>query len=216
MNADPTPDGLAEANERQRQLWRREASRYDRVMRFWERLLFDDARAWAASQAHGNVLEVAVGTGLNLPYYPADATLTGVDLSPEMLAIGHDRASGQGRTIDLREGDAHALAFPESSFDTVVCTFSLCNIPDERRAIAEMHRVLSPGGLLVLVDHVRSTNRLAYWIQRGLERLSLRLSGDHLTRRPYHKVVAAGFTVEDHDRAKLGIVERLTARKPTA
>jgi ubiquinone/menaquinone biosynthesis C-methylase UbiE len=213
VNGDPTPDGLAEANQRQRRLWRREAPRYDRSMRFWERLLFGDARSWAASRAHGDVLEVAVGSALNLPFYPPDTSLTGIDLSPDMLAIGRDRARQLERRIDLREGDAHALAFPDASFDTVVCTFSLCNIPDERRAIAEMHRVLRPGGLLVLVDHVASTNRILHQIQRGLERLSLRQSGDYLTRRPYDKVIAAGLTIEDHDRAKLGIVERLTARK---
>jgi ubiquinone/menaquinone biosynthesis C-methylase UbiE len=214
MNAEPTADQLARANQRQRQLWKREAPRYDRTMRFWERLLFGDARTWACSRADGDVLEVAVGTALNLPLYPKDARLTGVDLSPDMLAIARDRAHQTGRPIDLHEGDAHDLAFPDASFDTVVCTFSLCNIPDQRHAIAEMRRVLKPGGRLVLVDHVVSTNRGLYWLQRGLEKLMLRLSGDHLTRRPYPLVEAAGLTVEDHERTKAGIVERLTARKP--
>jgi len=154
----PSDDALREAVARQRRLWARQAPRYDREMRFFERVLFGDARAWACSQAAGQVLEVAVGTGRNLPFYPHDIQLTGVDLSPEMLAIAGARAGELGRVIELTEADAHALPFPDGSFDTVVCTFSLCNIPDERRAIAEMHRVLRPGGLLILADHVASTS----------------------------------------------------------
>lgn len=87
------------------------------------------------------------------------------------------RGGGRRRRVELREGDAHALAFDDDSFDTVVCTFSLCNIPDQQRAIGEMVRVLRPGGPLLLVDHVASTTRVARAVQRALERLSLRFSG---------------------------------------
>src|SRR5437016_4918828 len=73
-------------------------------MRFWERILFKDARAWASSQATGDVLKVAIGSGRNLPSYPDDIRLTG--LSPDMLDIARQRAGELGRTVDLREGDA--------------------------------------------------------------------------------------------------------------
>ena len=212
----PSDDALREAVARQRRLWARQAPRYDREMRFFERVLFGDARAWACSQAAGQVLEVAVGTGRNLPFYPHDIQLTGVDLSPEMLAIAGARAGELGRVIELTEADAHALPFPDGSFDTVVCTFSLCNIPDERRAIAEMHRVLRPGGLLILADHVASTSLPLRILQRLVEKLTFHLSGDHQTRRPHPHVAAAGFSIEHAERYKKGIVERLTARKPVA
>ena len=204
----------ADASERQRRLWEREAPRYDRQMRVWERFLFGDARAWACSQATGDVLEVAIGTGRNLPFYPASTALTGLDLSSAMLQIARNRAHELGRPVDLREGDAHALPYGDASFDTVVCTFSLCNIPNERRAITEMHRVLRPGGLLILADHVASTSRTLLTVQRLFEKLTLRLAGDHQTRRPLPIVKAAGFTIEKSERYKKGIVERLTARKP--
>lgn len=207
-------DDVERAREvaRQRELWRRKAPHYDREMGFWERVLFGDAREWVCSRAEGEVLEVAVGTGRNLPFYPSDVRLTGIDLSPEMLAIAHERTRELGRTVTLQEGDAHHLDFPDDAFDTVVCAFSLCNIPDRRRALVEMRRVLRPGGLLVLVDHVSSTNRVALTIQRLLEKLTIRFGGDHLTRRSLPLVLDAGFTVEDRQREKLGIVERLTAR----
>jgi len=76
-----------------------------------------------------------------------------------MLEIARKRADELGVDADLREGDAQQLPFPDTSFDTVVCTLSLCNIPDNRRAIAEMKRVLRPGGRLLLLDHVRASSK---------------------------------------------------------
>ena len=135
-----------DANERTRRLWDRYAPRYDRQIALSERLLFPDGRAWACSQASGDVLEVAVGTGLNLPYYPEGTAFTGIDLSAAMLAIARDRARSLGIDADLREASADALPFDDARFDTVVCTVSLCNIPGDRAAIAEMYRVLRPAG----------------------------------------------------------------------
>src|SRR6266536_793997 len=114
---------------RLRGYWDKHAPNYDRQMRFFDRVLFGDTRTWVCQQATGDVLEVAIGTGLNLGSYPDDIRLTGVDFSPAMLERARDRARELGRPVDLREGDAHALAFPDGSFDTVVCTFSLCAIP---------------------------------------------------------------------------------------
>src|SRR6516165_9878899 len=94
------------ANERARRLWDKNAPRYDRRIRVSERLLFPDGRAWACSQVSGRVLEVAIGTGLNLPHYPAGTALAGVDLSPAMLAVARDRASALGLDADLRLGSA--------------------------------------------------------------------------------------------------------------
>lgn len=202
------------AVQRQRKLWERQAPHYDRQIRLWERLLFEDARDWVCGQAVGRVLEVAVGTGRNLPSYPADVELTGLDLSPAMLDRARDRAHELGRTVELREGDAHELPFADASFDTVVCAFSLCNIPDERRAIAEMYRVLRPGGLLLMVDHVASTSRPILALQRLAESVTVRMAGDHLTRRPLRCAVDTGFVVERRDRYKKGVVERFAARKP--
>jgi ubiquinone/menaquinone biosynthesis C-methylase UbiE len=199
---------------RLRAYWNKHAPRYDRQMQFFDRKLFGDTRAWICRQATGDVLEVAIGTGLNLDFYPDDIRLTGVDLSPAMLKRARDRASTLRRSVDLQEGDAHALAFPDNSFDTVVCTFSLCAIPDDRQAVAEMHRVLLPGGLLLLADHIAGsawTTRAAQWL---LELVTIPLGGEHFRRRPLEQVRAQGCLVDRQERFKLGIVERLAARKP--
>src|SRR3954463_11135591 len=104
-------------------------------MGFWDRRFFGDTRAWICAQASGDTLEVAIGTGLNLPHYAADVRLTAIEWSPRMLDQARRRAADLGRTADLEIGDAQALRFADDSFDTVVCTFSLCAIPDEHRAV---------------------------------------------------------------------------------
>lgn len=205
----------ARQNERLRAIWRKDAPRYDKMMGFFERrVLGTGHREWVCSRATGEVLEVAVGTGLNLPLYAPDVKLSATDLSPEMLALAHRRASDLGRDVELREADAHALPFENESFDSVVCTYALCNIPDDRLAIHEMKRVLRPGGRLLLLDHVRSAVKLVFWGQRAWEKLMFRRDGDHQTRRPLEHVIAQGFEIQERDRFRWGVVERVHARKP--
>jgi len=203
-------------NTQRRRAWDKQATRYDRQIGWWERHLFgEDNRAWAGQHATGDVLEVAIGTGLNIPVYASDVKLTGVDLSPAMLDVARERAGNLDRDVDLQEGDAHHLPFADESFDTVVCTFSLCNIPDPHQALTEMQRVLRPGGRLVLVDHIRSTSKPIYWLQKGIEAISVRIDGDRMTRRPADTVEQLGFDITERDRFRWGIVERLVALKAT-
>jgi ubiquinone/menaquinone biosynthesis C-methylase UbiE len=193
--------------------WDKYAPRYDRDIGFFERIQFGGGREWVCSRARGDVLEVAVGTGRNLPFYPDSVRLTGINLSPAMVAIARARARELGREVDLREGDAQALPFPDGGFDTVVCTLGLCGFPDERAAIAEMHRVLRPHGTLLLLDHVGSHHKLLYFGQWLLEKLTVRMLGDYQTRRPLLLLEQAGFAVEQRERLKAGTVERVAATK---
>jgi ubiquinone/menaquinone biosynthesis C-methylase UbiE len=199
--------------ERVREIFEASAAQYDRAMAFNEKLLFGDGRAWACSQARGQVLEIAIGTWLNLPFYPAEVEITGIELSPAMLEIAGQRAQRLGRKVELVAGDAQALPFSDQRFDTVVCTLSLCCIPDERQAIAEVWRVLRPGGCFVALEHVRSPNTIIRGLERLLNSYMVRNQGDHLLREPVETVQAAGFSIDYLKRQKLGIVERLIARK---
>lgn len=116
---------VTKENARLFKLWQEYAPRYDNDMVRLERMLLDDGRAWTCGQAKGDVLEVAIGTGRNLEFYPAGVSLTGLDLSPAMLDVARERAAALGRKVELREGDAHTMPFPDGSFDTVVCTLGL-------------------------------------------------------------------------------------------
>jgi ubiquinone/menaquinone biosynthesis C-methylase UbiE len=209
-----SPLERASANERRRRQYAKEAPKYDKESEFVERWLIGTVhRGWVCSRATGNTLEVAIGTGLNLPRYPPNIRLTGIDLTREMLALARKRANDLGMSVRLCEGDAQALPFADGTFDTVVCTYAMCSVPDERRTVLEMWRVLRPGGRLILVDHVRSSVPPIYWIQRLMELAPTR-NEDELTRRPIKHVLAAGFTIEDSDRSRAGIIERLVARRP--
>jgi ubiquinone/menaquinone biosynthesis C-methylase UbiE len=196
-----------------RRVWEAMAPRYDREMGFFERLQFSGGREWVCARATGRVLEVAIGTGRNLPFYPPEATITGIELSPAMLAFARQRAAELGREVDLREGDAERLPFADDSFDTVVCTLALCSIPDDGRAVGEMARVLRPGGRLLLLDHIGSSWWPIWVIQRLIEMVTIRTAEEHWTRRPSLRLPAAGLRITESERLKLGTVERVAAVK---
>lgn len=200
---------------RWQQAWDKHAGRYDKEMGFWDRHLFKDSRSWICEQARGDVLEVAIGTGLNLSHYPTGVSITGIDFSGPMLVIARQRADQLNLMVDLREADATCLNFPDATFDTVVCTFGLCAIPDDEAALAEMVRVLKPSGRLLLADHVVATARIARGAQRLLELATIPLQGEHFRRRPAARIKAMPLVVERHERfGPAGIVERLAATKP--
>jgi ubiquinone/menaquinone biosynthesis C-methylase UbiE len=200
--------------ERIRDLYDAEASGYDREIAFFEKVLFAGGREWVCSRARGDVLELAAGTGRNFACYPVDVRLTAIELSPAMLELARRRARDAGRDVDLRLGDAQVLQFPDESFDTVTCTLALCTIPDDRAAVAEARRVLRPGGRLLLLEHVRSPRRTIRAVQRLLDPLAVRFKADHLAREPLEHLTAEGFAIDELQRSKLGIVERVAARKP--
>ena len=199
--------------ERVRRYWDRTATRYDeRVARMEERYLVP-SRRWVCERAVGEVLEVAVGSGLNLPHYPPEAKLIGVDLSEGMLQLARRRAATARCEVELLRTDGSRLPFGDESFDAVVCTFSLCGFPDPRAGVEEMVRVLRPGGSLLLADHVGSTNpfiRLGQW---ALQAITIPTEGEHWTRRPKRHVKALGLPIVETDRLHHGIVERIHASR---
>jgi ubiquinone/menaquinone biosynthesis C-methylase UbiE len=176
-----------------RRRWDRRAAHYDNAWQFLERLAVGDSRVWVCRRATGRTLEVAVGTGRNLPFYPAEVSLVGLDLSAGMLAVARRRAADLGRPVTLCHGDAARLPFRDDSFDTVVCTLSICAVPDREGAIAEMDRVVRPGGQVLLLDHLERRWR------RG---------------RPADLAVRRGLRPRGRDRLRFGLIERLAATKP--
>jgi ubiquinone/menaquinone biosynthesis C-methylase UbiE len=213
---DPEGSAPPTETERIRRIFDKQAPKYDRSMSRFEKLLFAGNREWVCDRARGEVLELAAGTARNLPFYPDDAKVTGVELSPEMAELGRRRANELGQEIDMRVGDAEALPFPDESFDTVVCTYGLCTIPDDAAAIREAKRVLRPGGRILLAEHVRSPNPVVRAIQRVLEPFAHRFGGDHLLREPLEHLAAEGFEVDEVSRLKAGWVELAAAHKPSA
>ena len=108
-----------------------------------------------------HVLEVGIGTGLNLPLYPAGCLLTGIDLSEEMLRKAHERVAEQGNTnVTLLPMDATVMTFKDDTFDSSVATYTISAVPDPIGVLREMRRVVKPGGNIVVLNHFRSEKRV--------------------------------------------------------
>jgi ubiquinone/menaquinone biosynthesis C-methylase UbiE len=189
------------------------AGNYDQQIAFWERRLFKGSRQWVTSRARGEVVEIAVGTGLNLPLYPADVTVIGIELSEQMLLRARRRAAEAKLRVDLRQGDAQALDLPDACADTVVSTFTLCSIPDPAAAVREAYRILRPGGRMVLAEHGPSSNVLLRGAMRLAEPATVRFGADHLTRDPRPLLSQAGFHLDEVHREKSGVSFRVLATR---
>jgi ubiquinone/menaquinone biosynthesis C-methylase UbiE len=145
----------------------------------------------------GQILDAGVGTGRNIPFYPPDASVVGIDLSPAMLARAERRAKQIGRAVDLRRMDVTRLDLPDQSFDAAVASFLFCVLPNELQALAlvEIERVLKPGGTLRLLEYVRPKGALRAFIARLWEPWMAWAYGAGFDRRTEEHVREVGLEI---------------------
>ncbi len=190
------------------------ADRYDGLVRPLERCFLARCRRRLLADARGRVLDVGVGTGLNFPYYPADAEVTAIDLSSGMLAIARRRAEGLGRAVDLRVMDVQALAFPDASFDAVASALVFCAVPDPARGLAEVLRVCRPGGRILMLEHVRSCRRCLGWFMDLANPLTVALFNEHINRDTGAALRAAGAEAVTEEPVFLDVFRLIRAQRP--
>jgi ubiquinone/menaquinone biosynthesis C-methylase UbiE len=188
--------------------------RYNRTALFYgcmDWMISEQIRRKAIEQAQGEVLEIGVGTGSNLPLYRKGCRVTGIDFSPRMLEKAEKKLSLAKVPVFLQEMDAQHLHFPDHTFDTVVATCVFCSVPDPVQGLREALRVCKPEGKIVLLEHVRSENTVIGWLMDRLNPFTLYLIGSNINRRTVENVQDAGITIRKIEDVDGKIVKLIVA-----
>jgi len=203
-------------NDKSTDLTRR---RYNRIAAFYDQMewlieenIFSEWRKQLWSQVKaGNVLEIGVGTGKNIPYYPAGADLTAIDLSEGMMAKAVAKAGRTNSQVDFQLMDVESLTFPADSFDAVVATFVFCSVPDPIEGLKELGRVVKPGGDIWLLDHVRVNKPIIGPLMDIFNPLVVRMMGANINRRTEQNIRQAGLEIHSISYLKGELVQLVHA-----
>jgi len=156
---------------------------------------FSKWRKVLLNQASGKTLEVGIGTGKNISYYPDDISLTGIDFSERMIEIAKKKAKDKDN-VWLQVMDAEYMQFKDNMFDTVVTSCVYCSVPDPVKGLKEMKRVCKPGGKILMLEHVRSNRKMLGKAMDILNPIPLNIYGANINRRTYENLLKAGFEPE--------------------
>jgi len=208
----------SELTEQTRKRYDRMAPIYDGSEAVMERFLYAPWRRLLWSGVKGpDVLEVGVGTGKNIPYYPHGVHVTPIDLSERMLSRARKRATSLGLDVDLRQMDAQALAFPADRFDAIVASFVFCSVPDPVAGLRELGRVCKPDGEIRLLEHMRARSELVGRLMDIINPIAVRIQGANINRRTIDNIENAGLRIERvEDLSVQSIFRLIVARPPLA
>ncbi|KAF2991378.1 methyltransferase domain-containing protein (plasmid) [Methylocystis sp. MJC1] len=198
--------------------------RYDRIAPFYDALewlpefRFRQWRQdlWGDVTNEQQILELGVGTGKSIEWYPSGAHVTAVDISEPMLERARRKAVRLGRDVNFEVADAQFLPFRDGTFDTVVTTFVFCSVPDPVKGLREARRVLKRGGRILIIEHVISRHPTLRRVMNWLDPITHRLWGAHINRDTVANVQRAGFTNVRSSDLALDIVKRIDAIAPAA
>ena len=187
-------------------------NRYNRISSVFDimdKMMPEKWREELLDEAKGNILEIGVGTGSNLAYYPTDAKVTGIDFSPAMLAKAKEKLKKLNTNFELVEMDTQSLDFPDNTFDTVISTCVFCSVPDPVKGLKEIRRVLKPNGHLLMLEHMRSDNEVIGKVMDFINPIGLHISGANINRRTIKNIENVGLRVIEEEMLMSTIMRKL-------
>lgn len=191
--------------------------RYDRVSGLYDsmdRVMKDKWREDLLKELEGKVLEVGIGTGKNLSFYPEGIELTGVDFSPKMLNKARERIdeSALSFPVTLKEMDIQQLEFPDDTFDYIVSTCVFCSVPDPIKGLKELKRVCKPYGKIIMLEHMRSDNKIAGKVMDIVNPIPVTIWGANINRDTLGNIAEAGLTIEETEDLAGSIVRKIKVK----
>ncbi|MFE4524269.1 class I SAM-dependent methyltransferase [Cytobacillus firmus] len=190
--------------------------RYDRISLLYDwmdKMIKDEWRNSLLANVRGDILEVGIGTGINLTYYPKDInSLTGVDFSEGMLNLARKKKKKLqvDFKVNLMNADIQVLPFPDNTFDSIVSTCVFCSVPDPVKGLKELKRVCKPEGEIFMIEHMRSSSPLAGVLMDALNPLTVRLWGANINRDTLHNIDLSGLVIVDNIPLMGTVVRKLT------
>lgn len=192
---------------------------FDRVARFYDSFYFIVERFTSIHRrellrrARGKILEIGLGTGSSFSDYPPRQQIMGVDTSQEMLRRAEQKRSNYKGKIELRKEDVQNLSFKDEAFDTVFSSWVFCSVTDPAKGLREVHRVLKKGGQLIMLEHVRSKNKMLGYLMDKLNPLASRLGVGNINRDTVQHLRQAGFKIEEKRNIAYDVVKAIVASK---
>lgn len=193
--------------------------RFDQVARFYDAFNFfierfaSKHRREILRQVKGNVLEVGVGTGSSFKHYQPGGHIVAVDISKEMLRRAEKKLRNYNGTIELRREDVQNLSFKDEFFDTVFTSWVFCSVTDPIKGLTEVHRVLRKDGQLLMLEHVRSKNKVLGYLMDKLNPLVARFGVDNINRDTVGNLRKAGFKIRQERNLAYDVVKAIVASK---
>lgn len=181
-------------NEKIRKRYDRVSTVYDIFEQPMEMMSLKKWRIEVTKGLNGKVLEVGVGTGKNIPYYPDDIEITAIDFSSKMLSKARDKAQKLNKKVELIQMDAQDMDFSDNTFDMVFTTCVFCSVPDPIKGLKEIRRVCKPDGEIIMIEHVRSEKKVLGLVMDIMNPLTVNLYGANINRRTVENVHKSGFT----------------------
>lgn len=196
-----------------KQKWDNAAATFDFMSAYGPEKRWEPFKREFFSAMHGKILFLAVGTGLDIAFFPPNQDIIGIDISSKMLERAKDRVAQYQGNIELHEMDVHDLPFPDGTFDQVFTSCTFCSVPDPVRGLETLKRVLKPGGELRMFEHTGSRYYPFKLLLNMMNPLSKKL-GPEVNRDTVSNVRQAGFRIRQVNHIFLDVVKTIVAEAP--